>query len=222
MAFSFYPFQINKMSNIRKNVLTDEMQKIYPLLGEFQDDFYLAGGTGLALLIGHRISVDFDFFSDKPIKKTLVRKIEEIFSKFQIQIVLNTKDELTVIVGDTKITFLYYPFPKVLPLEVDDKIQILSTKEILASKAYSIGRRGIYKDYIDLYAGLNDNLISLSEILDIAKNKYGPAFNDRLFLEQLLYLDDVEEIQIVMIDRPLPSKKELIDFFSSKILEIKI
>jgi predicted nucleotidyltransferase component of viral defense system len=210
------------MNNIYKNILTDEMQKIYSLLGEFQDDFYLAGGTGLALLVGHRMSVDFDFFSDNPIKKTLLKKIEEIFSKFGIQVILNTKDELTIIIGSTKITFLYYPFRKVLPLETDGKIQILSIKEILASKAYSIGRRGIYKDYVDLYVGLNDNLITLLEILDIAKNKYGLAFNDRLFLEQLLYLDDIEEMEIIMINRPLPTKKELVDFFSNKISEIKI
>ncbi|OIO29180.1 hypothetical protein AUJ22_01890 [Candidatus Nomurabacteria bacterium CG1_02_31_12] len=205
-----------------KNILSNEMQKIYPLLNEFQDDFYLAGGTGLAFLIGHRISIDFDFFSDKPIKKTLIKKVEKVFSKFQIQIILNTSDELTILVDNTKITFLYYPFPKILPLETDNKIQILSTKEILASKAYSIGRRGVYKDYVDLYVGLKDNLISLSEIIDIAKNKYGTIFNDRLFLEQLLYLDDIEEAEIIMINRPLPSKRELIDFFSNKISEIKL
>jgi hypothetical protein len=210
------------MNNIHKNILSDEMQKIYPMLSEFQDDFYLAGGTGLAILIGHRVSIDFDFFSDRLIKKTLLKKVETVFPKFQIQIVLNTTDELTVIMGDTKITFLYYPFPKILPLETDGKIQILSVKEILASKAYSVGRRGVYKDYVDLYVGLNEGLITLSEILDIAKNKYGLAFNDRLFLEQLLYLDDVEEMEIVMINKPLPSKKELVNFFSKKISEINL
>lgn len=210
------------MIKIHKNILTDEMQKIYPMMKDFGDDFYLAGGTGLALLIGHRISVDFDFFSDKPIKKTLIKKVEEMFFEFQIQIILNTKDELTVIVGDTKITFLYYPFPKILPTETDDKIQILSAKEIFASKAYSVGRRGVYKDYVDLYIGLKNKLTSLPEIIQIAKEKYSDAFNDRLFLEQLLYLDDVEEMEIIMIEGPLPSKKELLDFFSKKISEIKI
>jgi predicted nucleotidyltransferase component of viral defense system len=210
------------MNNIHKNILTDEMQKIYSKLGEFRDDFYLAGGTGLALLVGHRASVDFDFFSDKPIKKTLLKKIEETFSRFRIQIILNTSNELTVIIDNTKITFLYYPFSQVLQLETDNGIQILSIKEILATKAYSVGRRGVYKDYVDLYVGLNENLITLSEILDIAKKKYGLVFNDRLFLEQLLYLDDVEEIEIAMINRILPTKKELINFFLNKISEIKI
>ena len=111
---------------------------------------------------------------------------------------------------------------EIYPLETDKQISILSAKEILASKAYSIGRRGIYKDYVDLYVGLNENIASLSEILDIAKKKYSSAFNDRLFLEQLIYLDDVEEMEIIMINRPLPPKKELVNFFSKKILEIKL
>ena len=210
------------MIQIHKNILTDEMQKIYPKINELREDFYLAGDTGLALLVGHRISVDFDFFSDTPIKKTLIKKVEDIFSKFKIQIVLNTKDELTLTINNTKITFLYYPFPKVLPLETNNNTKILSVKEILASKAYSIGRRGILKDYIDLYVGLNDNLTSLRDIISIAKEKYMEAFNDRLFLEQLLYLDDIEEIEVLMINRPLPSKKELTDFFSKKISELNL
>jgi len=207
---------------MHKKVLTKEMQEIYPTLSEFQDDFYLAGGTGLALLIGHRISVDFDFFSDKPIKKTLLKKVEELFKKLPQQIILNTGEELTIIIGNTKITFLHYPFKKILPLESKEGIYIMSAKEILASKAYSVGRRGVYKDYLDLYIGLNENIASLSEIIDIAKEKYLSAFNDRLFLEQLIYLDDIEEVEIVMIDRPLPTKKELKDFFSKKISEIKL
>jgi len=205
-----------------KNILTKEMQKIYPLLKNLGDDFYLAGGTGLALLVGHRISVDFDFFSDEPIKKNLLKEVEKIFYEFKIQVVLNTKDELTMLVNNTKITFLHYPFPKILPLEKNDKIQILSIKEILATKAYSIGRRGVYKDYVDLYVGLNEKLTSLSEIISIAKEKYNDAFGDRLFLEQLLYLDDVEEIKITMIERPMPTKKELVDFFSNKISELSL
>jgi len=210
------------MNNIYKNVLTNEMQKIYPILSEFRDDFYLAGGTGLALLTGHRVSVDFDLFSDNKIKKTLLKRVEVIFKKFPQQTILNTSDELTIIIGNTKITFLYYPFKKILPLESNKPISVLSAKEILVSKAYSIGRRGIYKDYVDLYIGLNENIASLSEIIQLAKEKYLSAFNDRLFLEQLVYLDDIEEVEIVMIDKSLPSKKDLKDFFSKKISEIKL
>ena len=207
---------------IHKNILTEEMKNIYPILAGFKDDFYLAGGTGLALQVGHRTSVDFDLFSDKPIKKTLIKKVEDLFSKYSRRIVVNSGDELTVIIGETKITFLHYPFPKILPLEPGEFFQILSAREILASKAYSIGRRGAYKDYVDLYFGLVKNIATLSEIINIAGKKYGEAFNDRLFLEQLLYLNDVEEVEIIMTNGPLPTKKEMIDYFSKIIAEIKV
>ncbi len=95
-------------------------------------------------------------------------------------------------------------------------------KEILASKAYSVGRRGVYKDYVDLYVGLKENLTSLAEIIEMAKEKYSEAFNDRLFLEQLLYLDDIEEIEIIMLNSQKPTKEELLDFFTEKIGEFKL
>ena len=210
------------MIKIHKNILNEQMWKLYSTFAEFKDDFYLAGGTGLALLMGHRMSIDFDFFSDKPIKKTLIKKIETLFPKYAKQVILNSSAELTIIIGQTKITFLHYPFKKILPLEYDNNISILSAKEILASKAYSIGRRGVYKDYVDLYYGLIENITTLSEIIKIASEKYLTAFNDRLFLEQLLYLEEIEQTEIIMIDHSLPSKKEMADFFSKKIAEIKI
>ena len=177
----------------------------------------------MALLLGHRISVDFDLFSDNPIKKTLLGKVEGVFEKFPRQIILNNSSELTIMLGNKKITFFHYTFKKVLSLETGEPIEILSAKEILTTKAYSIGRRGVYKDYVDLYVGLKENIVSLSEIIKLAGEKYGTNFfNDRLFLEQLLYLDDIEEVEIIMKDRIRPTKKELLDFFAEKISEIKI
>jgi predicted nucleotidyltransferase component of viral defense system len=210
------------MSAFHEKILTSGMKKLYPKLALFGDSFYLAGGTGLALLLGHRISVDFDLFSDKPIKKTLLAKIERAFGKSPQQIVVNKSYELTIFVNGVKITFLEYPFPRILPMEKDGPIDILSSKEILATKAYSVGRRGAYKDYVDLYVGLKAKAASLEEIIDIAEKKYGHAFNSRLFLEQLIYLEDVEKSEIVMFGRPLPSKKEIRDFFEKKVSELKI
>ena len=57
-------------------VLTETGKDIFSLLGKFED-FYLAGGTGLALQIGHRASVDFDLFSEKEISKNLLAKVKK-------------------------------------------------------------------------------------------------------------------------------------------------
>lgn len=206
-----------------KEVLTQEGKELFKHLAPFKDDFYLAGGTGLAILIGHRVSLDFDLFSEKPIKKTLLKSVESVFEPLPVSASINNKDELTVMVGAVKCTFLRYPFPVLLPCDVSiSTVRILSAKEILATKAYTIGRRGAYKDYVDLFVGLSDNLISLTELIELATKKYGEGFNDRLFLEQLLYLDDVEPIAVAMLNRSLPNKKELLTLFSEKIAELKI
>lgn len=206
-----------------KEVLTPAGKELFRCLSSFEDDFYLAGGTGLSLLIGHRVSLDFDLFSEKPIKKTLLKSVESVFEPRLVSASINNKNELTVMVGEVKCTFLHYPFPVLLPFGFSaTPIRILSAKEILATKAYTIGRRGAYKDYVDLFVGLSDNLISLAELIPLATRKYGGGFNDRLFLEQLLYLDDVEPIAVTMLNRSLPSKKELLDLFSEKISDFKI
>ena len=208
---------------LHNEVLTVKAKELFEYLSAFQKDFYLAGGTGLALQIGHRASVDFDLFSDTSIKKTLLNRVESVFSNYLVKVLINNEKELTVTVADVKFTFLHYPFTPVLPFEVTAKpINILSLKEILATKAYTLGRRGEYKDYVDMYTGLHEGVSTLTEIVELARKKYGDFFNDRLFLEQLLYLDDVEKVDLIMIERPVPSKGELLDLFSEKISELKV
>ncbi|MFH1175659.1 MAG: nucleotidyl transferase AbiEii/AbiGii toxin family protein [bacterium] len=71
-----------------QEALTEEGKKLFPLLKNF-NDFYLAGGTALALQIGHRVSVDFDFFSEKEILPSLLKEKvdkEEIKSFFEKKI----------------------------------------------------------------------------------------------------------------------------------------
>ena len=117
--------------------------------------------------------------------------------------ILNDSGELTIYVSGVKVTFLHYTFPPLLPLFQTDPVPMLSTKEILATKAYTIGRRGEYKDYVDLYAGLRGNHTSLGEIMTLARQKYGDAFGDRLFLEQLVYLDDVPNYPIAYVGKTI-------------------
>jgi len=204
-------------------ILLPEARELLPRLKSFQNDFYLAGGTGIALQIGHRVSLDFDFFSEKPIKKTLLKKVEEIFAPLSINPLVNNSRELTVMVGDIKFTFLHYPFPVLFPIKKTEYMNLLSIKEILSTKAYTIGRRGSYKDYVDIYIGLKDNYITLSELIKIASQKYSEIFNDRLFLEQLLYLDDIILSEIVMMNGySLPEASMLRNLFTEKIKEIEL
>lgn len=207
---------------LHTDVLTAESKKLFPKLSVFKEDFYLAGGTALALQIGHRVSVDIDLFSQHQIKKTLLARVEEIYKEMPMEIFVNNSRELTLLIQEVKHTFLHYPFPVILPFTEDKTINMLSSKEILATKAYTIGRRGVFKDYIDLFSGLATGTSSLQEVIDLAREKYKDAFNDRLFLEQLVYLEDVTEDAIIMLGRPAPTKQDLIDFFSKEIEKMQL
>ncbi|MDP1706993.1 MAG: nucleotidyl transferase AbiEii/AbiGii toxin family protein [bacterium] len=210
------------MNSLHTETLTPELKMLFPKLAPFKDDFYLAGGTALALQIGHRVSVDFDLFSDTPIKKTLLGVVEEVFGVGASEVFVNKSTELTLKIAGVKCTFLEYPFPRLLPLIPGGSVDLLSPKEILVTKAYTIGRRGSFKDYVDLYIGIRENISQIEEIIALARQKYGDVFNDRLFLEQLVFVDDLDEVPLQMKNGPVPTKHELVNFFSMEIQKIKL
>jgi hypothetical protein len=203
------------------DVLTTTARRLYPKLARFRTDFYLAGGTALALQINHRVSVDFDLFCGRPIGRKVLHAVESEFATNDREVMVNNADELTVNIDGVKFTFLHYPFPLRLPLFDEEPIPLLSAKEILASKAYTIGRRGEFKDYVDLFAGLNGRYATLTELIDLAQQKYGDAFNDRLFLEQLVYLDDVPDAPIVFLGKPV-TRSEIERFFKDTVRSFEL
>ncbi len=200
--------------------LTAEGKKVFPALVKFTG-FYLAGGTALALQLGHRISVDFDLFSSAPIKKTLLPTVERIFSGTLVRTLVNNRDQLTCLVGGVKTTWLHYPFPVLRKLVTLDGQPTLDVPELAATKAYTIGRRGTFKDYVDLYAVVQGNHIALPDLIALAEKKYGDAFNARLFLEQLIYLDDIPDTEITFLIKPV-SKHEIEKYFKKNVKTVRI
>jgi len=200
--------------------LSDKAKEIFPKLSNF-NDFYLAGGTALALQIGHRMSVDFDLFSGEDIPDNLLDKVKKNFFDKSLSLSVNNIDELTVFIEEIKTTFLKYPFPIILDVIDYEGVKLLSVKEIAATKAYTIGRRGSYKDYVDLYFIISGQYSSLDEIINLAEKKYGGEFNSRLFLEQLVYLEDIKDIEIIFLGKKI-SKAEVEEFFKKIISQIKL
>lgn len=205
---------------MRPEALNEEGKKLFPFFSKFSD-FYLAGGTALALQIGHRISVDFDFFSQNEIPRSLLDELKKTFSQYRITISVNNPEELTVFLNEIKITFVKYPFLVIKPFVEYERLKLLSIEEIGATKAYVIGRRGDFKDYIDLYYILSEGHSSLDEIINLAEIKYQNEFNSRLFLEQLVYLEDVEESQLLFLKKQV-TKKELELFFSEAVRGLRL
>lgn len=174
-------------------------------------EFYLAGGTGLALQIKHRRSLDLDFFlkklDEKISFKTIADNLETVFKPSLPKLLFKQVDQASWIINGVNVTFIAYPFTAVYPLvlgETIDKslkgIMLASPQEIALMKAYSIGRRATVRDYLDLYFLLSRGITSIKEIIQKAPAKFKtgnePLFSSRLFLEQLVYTDDLEDRDI--------------------------
>lgn len=199
--------------------ITLEQQKILKKI-PIPSKYYLAGGTALALQIGHRMSADFDFFNPEPPSRNLLGLLETRFGS-PVVVVVKESHQLTVEVEGVDITYLHYPFPVLLPFVEYEGVRILCTKEIAATKAYTLGRRATFKDYVDLYFLLEEHHVGLDEILGLAKKKYGDEFDARLFLEQLVYFEDVSEMDITFLKESIRrDKMEL--FFAQEIQKIEL
>ncbi|MBI2888827.1 MAG: nucleotidyl transferase AbiEii/AbiGii toxin family protein [Candidatus Liptonbacteria bacterium] len=202
------------------DALTKQGKLLFPLLAKFKH-FYLAGGTAVALQIGHRISVDFDLFTPRKLSKNLLPLAEKIFGRGAVRPLVNNSDQLTVSIRGVALTFLYYPFPVVRALVKAGGQRMLDVPELAATKVYTIGRRGTLKDYVDIYFILCEQHTSLADIITLAERKYGASFNARLFLEQLVYLHDIPKAPLRFLKKPV-AKAHLEKFFESEVKKIVI
>ena len=183
-------------------VLTKEAREILPLFKQFEG-FYLVGGTALALQIGHRVSVDFDFFSFNPLPDGLLRKVKRVFDGKQISVTYSAPEQLNVVIDGVKVTFFNYPYKNIYPLISYERISLAGIAEIALMKAFSIGKRLSFKDYVDWYFMLSDKRVSLEEVISGAEKKFGADFNDRLFLGQLVSTEDVPPQKIDFLKEPV-------------------
>ena len=191
-----------------ENVLTQNQMVLAKKLLPACSDFYLAGGTALALQIGHRRSIDFDLASYNQIDSFgLERKL--LSMGFDIQTVFTaTGDELSVLINGIKVTFFMFPF--VIKHEVFWEKGQITVPEILdlgVMKAYALGRRNKWKDYVDLYFLLHDR-IAIQDLIQNAEKIFKRHFNSKLFREQLCYFDDIDYSETIeYVDYALEDKK---------------
>jgi len=186
----------------------------------FKEKGILCGGTALMLQLSHRKSFDFDIFFPFSIPKDFLRKVSRIFGP-NIQVLIDNVNELTFQTPKkTKISFVHFPFPRIYQILKIDSILISSWKDIASDKAYTIGRRPQYRDYVDLFFILEKGF-PLKKIIRDAKKKFRGEFSEKLFLSQLPYLEDIKEFTIDFI-RKVVEPKEIQKFFEKEIKKIKI
>lgn len=173
-----------------QEALAERSAPLFPRLARFSG-FYLVGGTALALHIGHRRSIDFDLFSESALPPTLLGKVKRTFPDSSIQVTYRIPEQLNVLIDSVKTTFFFYEYPVLDRMEKFQDVPVASICEIAAMKAFAIGKRLSYKDYVDWYFLLKEHHVTLRETIGLAKKKFGGDFNDRLFLGQLVSFKDV-------------------------------
>jgi predicted nucleotidyltransferase component of viral defense system len=204
-------------SNILKihlDILDSKRVELLKQLTPLAKGFILGGGTALALQMGHRKSFDFDFFSHSQIPQSLLETLSRNLNIHTVSV--DTINELTFFTREeVKITFLCYPFDNAFePVESENGLLVFSVKDIAIKKAHTIGRRGEYRDYFDLYTILKNDIISLHEIIVKAQEIYEGAFEEKMFLQQLVYFDDLLDFSIIPTgEDQLPDQLQVKQFF---------
>lgn len=174
---------------MHEEVLSENQRQLLGLVHKFSDRFSLVGGTAIALQIGHRRSIDFDLLTIEILNHDRVRKT--IRENHHIEgIIVNEPEELTLVVNTVKLTFFQYPFPIDATIRLRDVITMPDITTLASMKAFALGRRAKWKDYVDLY--FISRQTSFLDIVEKTHQLFGDEFNEKLFREQLAYFADID------------------------------
>lgn len=151
------------------------------------EEFVLVGGTALALQLGHRMSVDLDFFrhSSDTLKSmsVILADFGEVEIDYESPLIFNGH------INKIKVDFVSYPYPFIGLIKVAEGLRVASVEDIAAMKLAAITNRGTKKDFVDLYFLLDH--FSLTEMLSFYKAKFHDG-NEWMVLRSLGYFDDAE------------------------------
>lgn len=188
------------MNKIHTNIIKQESLDVLNFVQSHSSfsNFYLAGGTALSLLLGHRKSIDLDFFSPVSFYGTLVDEFNaDTFYNFIEIAVSNNSVEL--IINDTKVFFWRYTYELVKPLVEVDGLRFANPVDIGLMKLLAIQSRNTKKDIIDLYF-IDKYFLKLEDLLRLFEEvRSAERFSNigsykKLFDKQKLDMDEMPHL----------------------------
>ena len=176
-----------------REILTEPQQTLLELLSQIAEvrTFYLAGGTTLALYLGHRPSRDFDFFRAKEfVPQDLLSVLRETG---ELAILQEAAGTLTVVLRDVPTSFFRYDYPLLRPLhESPWGLLLADPEDIAAMKLAALAGRGARKDFVDLYFYARE-IAPLEQAFARFREKYRDVSVDPYhLLRSLTFFDDAE------------------------------
>lgn len=204
--------------SLHLDILPSAQRRLWDELIDVPEAFILYGGTAIALQIGHRHSVDFNFFAFEPFQpQALFAAIPFLHGT---EIIQQAKNTLTCLVergGPVQVSF--FGVPNLCPIQdpliaQDNGVKIASLVDLAGMKAAVVQQRPEAKDYIDLGTMLEEMVIDLPMALAAARMIYGLSFNPELTLKALSYYEDGNLNTV-----PLQHKERLLDAVRSVDLD---
>ncbi len=167
-------------------------------------DFYLAGGTALALQLGHRNSIDIDLFTLTEFSDTDI--IELISKQYSIKEVFRRQNTIISLVNNIKTDFIRHNYPLLQPPITEEGISYLSKEDIAAMKFHAIIQSGKrLKDFIDVYFLLE--YFSMQQMVSFFAAKYTYS-NPMIAVKAVNFFGDIDEkMDPPKMLKPLPLKK---------------
>ncbi len=151
------------------------------------NNFFLAGGTALSLQIGHRISVDFDFFALEGFDGNILSAYIEVGQGFTLDFL--DKNTLKGKIDGVIVDFITHAYPLVNEIKIIDGVRLASLEDIAAMKLNAIVGNGTrLKDFVDI-ASMSAYL-SLNDMLNAYEHKYHTR-NQVLVIKCLSFFDDI-------------------------------
>jgi len=153
------------------------------------DSFYLAGGTALAMQLGHRISVDLDFFTSVSFP---VEQYESLLIEDGCAIISSEQNTIHASYHDARISLISYPYPCIEALVPFRGIKLASTRDIACMKVVAIAQRSEKKDFYDMYELLKQ--MDFKELKQLFLSKYSSSrINCYHILKSFFFFDEADQ-----------------------------
>lgn len=190
------------------------LTKIQPQ--DFPERTYLGGGTAIALQLGHRKSIDLDFFTPtKFVENQWQQHLEE---KYKFKLTKRDKQTLEGTVKKVKLSIMGYRYKLIAKLEEYGRVQIASLPDLAAMKLDALSDRGTKRDFIDIYFLAKQ--YGLAKLFEFYDKKFGNLDEREIMLKKgLIYFEAADEQY--MPDMLVPADwKKIKQWFTSQIRNI--
>ena len=199
-------------------ILNNDQITLLPLIETFKKEFYLVGGTALALQLGHRASIDFDLFKETKINPARITK-QIAAHNLSYRMIHKDTDQFHIWIQNVKLTFFEYSFKVPHPVWFEQIITMPTLLDLSAMKAYALGRRAKWKDYVDLFWLLKHHF-TLIDISTRSQEIFGALFSEKLFREQLCYFKDIDYGEDVFFAKEPVNRSTIESFLSNVALQL--